>query len=173
MIDYFYGLDYDDRSKQPSSSDEKAAGSGRKVDMFGSYSLPLPIEEDEQPTQKPETSPSPSIINARVYAIADKYGIPGLKDLSRKKFRDCLVGDWDNDSFSNVIRFVYKSTPEQDRGLRKEVVAVAKRHIHKLRDRVEFKTTQREVPDFTLDLLDSIIDDLENTDMVEGWAGWT
>jgi hypothetical protein len=77
------------------------------------------------------------------------------------------VGDWDNDSFSNVIHFVFESTPAQDRGLRKEAVAVAKRHIDKPRGQDKFKTTQREVHDLTLDLLDLIVDDFVNMDVEE------
>jgi hypothetical protein len=62
-------------------------------------------------------------LNARVYAIADKYGTRGLKSLAQHKFEVRLHEiDLETDVFA-VINEVYSSTPDSDRGLRDLIVA--------------------------------------------------
>jgi hypothetical protein len=62
-------------------------------------------------------------LNARVYAIADKYGTGGLKSLAQHKFEVRLHEiDLETDVFA-VINEVYSSTPDSDRGLRDFIVA--------------------------------------------------
>jgi hypothetical protein len=62
-------------------------------------------------------------LNARVYAIADKYGVEGLKSLAQHKFEVRLHEiDLETDVFA-VINEVYSSTPNSDRRLRDLIVA--------------------------------------------------
>ena len=58
--------------------------------------------------------------HAKVFAIADKYGVAGLKALAQKKFENA----WDSstrDDVASAIRAVYKTTPDSIKDLREIV----------------------------------------------------
>ncbi|KAI9810218.1 MAG: hypothetical protein M1826_003694, partial [Phylliscum demangeonii] len=142
MINYLYKLDYSDECEpqSPSSGDEEAAG--------------------DQGTSSTNPAESSALaVNASMYAFADKYQIPGLKVLSKQKFCRTVPVEWNNESFSHVVRVVYEDTMQKDRGLRDLVARVAKDNIQALRGRGEFKSVLSEVHDFTLDLLNLSVDD--------------
>ena len=79
----------------------------------------------------------PLLINARMYALADKYAIIALKHHAKQKFQDSpqypksgLDGNYpqfDSKAFEplmDTIPVVYTSTPNSDRGLRDLVMEV-------------------------------------------------
>lgn len=59
--------------------------------------------------------------NVRVYAVAAKYHLPGLKDLAKARVlaltkpKSTYTGTSD---FGDVVRFAFESTPDTDNGLR-------------------------------------------------------
>ncbi|KAI9809482.1 MAG: hypothetical protein M1826_003896, partial [Phylliscum demangeonii] len=143
MIDFLYKLDYSDEGEPPNPSSEYEDGA---------------VIRESPPTDLLECSAL--TVHARMYAIADKYQIPGLKDLSKRKFSTTVTDKWNNESFSHAVRVVYNSTPQNDRGLRDVVARIGREHIHALRDRGEFKCVLREVNDFTLNVLNLAVNDL-------------
>ena len=56
--------------------------------------------------------------NARMYAMADKYDIPFLKDLSKSMFTAQLYGPLTVPQFLDAVQTIYTSTLSSDRGLR-------------------------------------------------------
>ena len=60
------------------------------------------------------------IFDAKMYAIADKYGIPHLKSKAKQAFEHMmdLYLTFDYKRLVEVIIVVYETTPECDRGLR-------------------------------------------------------
>jgi len=70
------------------------------------------------------------VTHARVYAVADKYGIPGLKALAQKKFETQTAARWDDYDFLDAMEEVYTTTAESDRGLRNVVVQAFRAHPH-------------------------------------------
>ena len=59
-----------------------------------------------------------SVAHARVYAIADKYGVGLLKDLAKARFELAMRDTADIPSLVAATEVVYASTPSSDRGLR-------------------------------------------------------
>lgn len=57
-------------------------------------------------------------MNARMYEIAERYGVIGLKDLAKYRFGVSCDLYWDNDAFAYAIDYVYSSTIDTDQGLR-------------------------------------------------------
>lgn len=100
---------------------------------------------------------SPALVNAWMYAVGEKYGVWGLKTLSKKKFKGSVDSSWKDENFLLVVCQVYKSTLEEDQGLRQMVVEVIYRNIQVLRDRGDFGTVLREVYAFTFNLLFKVI----------------
>lgn len=65
-----------------------------------------------------------SSIHARVYALAEKYGIPGLKTLALEYFKSSARFQWDTDEFMRAIEVAYMGTPDPEGLLRNAVVTV-------------------------------------------------
>lgn len=105
------------------------------------YFYVLDYSEGPEPSEEPEPSTiasaitpftSPIDVNARMYAMADKFGIKGLKSVAAKKFgtalSDLVLPDtkWvlipkayneRIDKLIEVVKVVYDSTPETDHEL--------------------------------------------------------
>lgn len=69
------------------------------------------------------------------------------------KLQTDLTESWDNENFPDIIRSVYISTSENDRGLRDLVASNAAKHIHSLTDREDFKSVIGELHELTVDVL--------------------
>ena len=88
---------------------------------------------------------APLIAHARMYAIADKYSVPLLKDLAKERFATCLknieskgIQSLDIPTFANAIEIIYTTTLESDRGLRDAIIPIM----------IEFKTQLRASDEF-------------------------
>ena len=66
--------------------------------------------------------------NALVYALADKYDIPELKELAKRKFQALASSKWPHDDFHAVTETVFSTTPDQDMGLRQIILDVCGEH---------------------------------------------
>ncbi|KAF2716374.1 hypothetical protein K431DRAFT_323846 [Polychaeton citri CBS 116435] len=75
-----------------------------------------------------EDEESHLLLHTRVYALAEKYDIPSLKQLSRRKFEIALACYWDSPDFADTIDEVYNSTVDSDRGLRDIVLQAFRTH---------------------------------------------
>ena len=83
----------------------------------------------------------PSLVaHARVYAIADKYGVELLKDLTKERFAMAITEARviDIPSFITAIEVVYTSTLGSDRGLRDCPLPKLKEFKQQLRGSDEF-----------------------------------
>ena len=99
-----------------------------------------------------ESTDDPLVINARVYALAEKYQIKGLKDVAKGKFITELEMDWTDKDFFTAIKIVYTTTPSFDRGLRDAVNAVVYNNRNYLQYRLSFMELVREHGDFAVDV---------------------
>ncbi|KAM0082320.1 hypothetical protein ACKRZS_005479 [Fusarium odoratissimum] len=71
---------------------------------------------------------------AKVYALGEKYGIPGLKAIALGKFEILAKGHFQTDGFRLAVQEVYASTIDHDRGLRDVVVCTIEENIGLLND---------------------------------------
>ena len=99
MLTYLYTLDYDDGDGFPAV----ARNESRNTDV----------------------SHSKTMNNIHVYALADKYNIPGLKELAKIKFQTCMTRKVKITRFAEIIDSVFSSTPETDPGLRDIIISKA------------------------------------------------
>jgi hypothetical protein len=140
MLKYFYELDYESTEVDagPSESgpvkvsDERAVRRRKSISSrlyTSSGLLPCGHENDRDCEEFcvnyriNSTSTSPGngeqlITHAKMYAIADKYQIAGLKALVTEKFRSACEHHWDKQAFSAAAHIVYESTLGVDKGLR-------------------------------------------------------
>lgn len=105
-----------------------------------------------------------STINARMYAIADKYGILDLKNLAKRRFEDNFKPLHARATLSNIsktvratlpdlLRVVYTTTPDSDQGLRDILVQVLEPHLDELMAIPEFVVAAKEAGYFAHDVL--------------------
>jgi speckle-type POZ protein len=99
----------------------------------------------------------PTVFNAKVYGIADKYDVTTLKLQAKEKFEKAAETCWRMDDFPHAITEVYSSTPATDRGLRDVVTRVVRRHIDVFLEKQEFNNVLEETVGFAADVTRFIV----------------
>ena len=115
MLTYLYTLNYDDGDIIQAVTVPVSLST---VGVFADSSSE-PEEVDDE-----TISHHKRMNNVRVYALAEKYGIPALKELAKTKFEDYEAS---SNSVHNreVINAVFDSTPDTDLGLRNIVIQMS------------------------------------------------
>ncbi|CBY02090.1 hypothetical protein IAQ61_006678 [Plenodomus lingam] len=110
-------------------------------------------DDTESVGSEPESEIESShlITHAKVYAIAEKYGITGLKALSRQKFADQIDLHMSSPDFAEACQEAYESTYHTDRGLR-DVIIQAFRSNPDLSLRPDVGMAVRETPGLAWEL---------------------
>lgn len=166
MVEYFYHFDYlrDTESlPHPAASLQLAARTAR--DSFATAAtqtakrehvrvrLPPPAVQSQQHEHGQDPSQGYIIEHAKVFAIAVKYQIHGLRGLAASKFKDAATAYWKHDDFVEAIYIVYSSTAEEDTQLRDIVAEVLHQHFEDLEDSPEFEAAFCNIPRLAYTLL--------------------
>ncbi len=106
MISYFYKDDYEDGNTE--NLDINTYGISKKIVLARHRYM---------------------LNDISVYAIADKYCIPNLKELAISKFRSLAYSVWPHYDFPAIVISAYDSTPDNDEELRDTVATICARHI--------------------------------------------
>jgi len=91
------------------------------------------------------------VMHAKMYAVAEKYGINGLKTLAQLKFETLVAEHWNSYDFLDSVAEIYTSTVDTDRGLRNVVIHIFRSHPE-LAHNTEAQAVVKSVPDFAFDL---------------------
>ncbi|KAF2868100.1 hypothetical protein BDV95DRAFT_157794 [Massariosphaeria phaeospora] len=91
------------------------------------------------------------VTHAKVYAIAEKYGISGLKSLARKKFAHQLELHLDSAEFPEACQEAYETTIDTDRGLRDILIQTFRAH-RDLTLRKDVELAVRDTPGLAFEL---------------------
>lgn len=92
------------------------------------------------------------LTHSKVYEVAEKYMVKGLKAKAILKFRDACRVFWNSPSFAEAARHVYSSTPDSDTGLRETVKKCISLHPE-LHDKPEIIDFLLEYSECAVDLL--------------------
>jgi len=92
------------------------------MDTFVDYERMDMQDSLSVPDQTPNLFQAQLVVHAKVYAIAEQYGIQRLKSLAKKKFAAQVAYHRNSDEFAESLREVYETTIETDRGLRDIVI---------------------------------------------------
>ncbi|KAK8208940.1 hypothetical protein M8818_003903 [Zalaria obscura] len=114
------------------------------------YFYHLDYLETERPTV---ISQSHLIVHTKMYALGEKYGIPGLKALALVRFEESANIHWRGAEFAEAIPVIYTSTIEQDRGLRDAVVRKTISERTSLLRKVEIETVMKDINQFAYDIV--------------------
>lgn len=85
-------------------------------------------ESEEIVEEEEESAESHLVLHTKVYALAEKYDVPSLKQLAKSKFEMAMACYYDSPEFAEAIEEVYCSTIDSDRGLRDIVLEAFKSH---------------------------------------------
>lgn len=133
MLQYLYTLDYPEDDVPFVRADHAA--------MDGSLSPPLLHNTSTITEHKTDSittlglfegasSHDPKMMNnAIAYATAEKYDIPELKELAKRKFQTLASSKWPHNNFYAVTEAVFSTTPDEDMGLRQIVIDICGKHF--------------------------------------------
>ncbi|KAI9801049.1 MAG: hypothetical protein M1826_005201 [Phylliscum demangeonii] len=91
--------------------------------------------------------------NVLVYAVADKYHIPLLKDLAQVKFTARARHVWPPAGLPGILRLVYETTPDNDQGLRMVVAELCTQHLPELISAKDFGDSLLALCPLSVDML--------------------
>jgi len=112
------------------------------VDAFDTMSIP---------EQEPDYAHASLMDHAKVYAIAEQYGILGLKGLAKKKFAAQVEHHHGSSEFAECLQEIYQTTPHTDRGLRDIILSAFRKHPELIR-RQDIENSVRLTADLAWDL---------------------
>ena len=93
------------------------------------------------------------VFSTRMYALADKYIVPSLKESAKAHFSkyvdDVVIYKLDffvhlKEGFLMTLRIIYRSTPSSDRGLRDALVPFVKEYQPVLQEDQDFLALMRD-----------------------------
>lgn len=122
-------------------SEDKSANDGTDIDV------------------SPETRVS-ALVHAQMYAVGEKYIAPGLKRFAASQFVE-TVQHLNNAHLALVTEYVYKSTYDQDRGLRDIVLQLVTTKIVSLMQDADFCSIAINIPRFGFEFLVSTVRKVE------------
>ncbi|USP74896.1 glycoside hydrolase family 16 protein [Curvularia clavata] len=97
------------------------------------YGYKFPHTCSENCSDNENLSADEILVHAKMYEMADKYNIVGLKGLSRSKFRTGCSLHWNEDSFPVAANHAFSTTIEEDKGLRDVVSDTIATHMELIR----------------------------------------
>lgn len=111
------------------------------------YHLEYDLPDSEDSSEK-----AGLVFHAKMYSLADKYNIRGMKAFAQDHFRIRAQGNCRAKEFPAAIRIVYKTTVDEDRGLRDVVVDIISMNMDLL-DRLDIKVAVRATANLAFELL--------------------
>lgn len=98
--------------------------------------------------------------HARIYTLAEKLGLPALKNLAHGKIHKIKGTPAAELAYA---RYVYTHTPAEDTAIRRPVASHWANQAHVLRHEVgkDFRKLCIEVPEFNFDVMSIILDRME------------
>ncbi|WPH05109.1 Hypothetical protein R9X50_00801000 [Acrodontium crateriforme] len=85
-------------------------------------------EYDSYSSEDDQVEDAHILLHTRVYALAEKYDIPSLKEVAKTKFETAMACFFDSPELADAIEEVYCTTIDSDRGLRDIVMEAFKAH---------------------------------------------
>ncbi|KAL5120812.1 hypothetical protein ACEQ8H_001293 [Pleosporales sp. CAS-2024a] len=99
-----------------------ALGKGEHREILQDWIQAYWFEDEAEPKGRTPTGSEDLIIHAKLYALADKYFIKGLKEEVCAKFRECMDASFGSRQFYEAVEIVFTTIPETDSYLRNLLV---------------------------------------------------
>lgn len=96
--------------------------------------------------------PASMEVNTMVYIIADKYDVPGLKDLAVQKNQKSIAINWQSDYFCSSLKLLYENTVSSDMDLKRVFLTLARSRRSSLVYEPQFAVLLEETGEIGFDL---------------------
>lgn len=156
MVEYFYHFDYLRDLSQVQSNETEGARPSKKSKTglktraeTTSVARPTSGNSNSQPLAERVFM----IEHAKVFAMAVKYQVDGLKSLALAKFISSVTSHWNHEDFAHTIFVAFNSTAEDVTQLRDVVNNVLHEHFDELQNKAEIETVVCRLPRLTYGLL--------------------
>lgn len=119
----------------------------------------MDYDDDIPEMTEQEAGPRLSLLqlHARMFALGDRYDIPGLREVAVKKYSSRCAVFWDPLELIGSVCDVYRRTPASIRQLRNAACILMRKNLPKMLDdeaaMTVYEMVLSEVPEFTRDLL--------------------
>ena len=121
------------------------------------YSMSYDDDIPEVTERETESLISLLQLHARMFALGDRYDIPGLRDVAVKKYSSRCAVSWKPLEFVESICDIYERTPSSLRHLRNAACIRMRKNLPNMLDDEAvanaYENVLDQVPDFTKDLL--------------------
>ena len=107
---------------------------------------------DATDSAPPQVPPINLAVHARVFSLAEMYGVADLKDVALQKFRDDASTRWEAGDFFLAAEIAYVETANEVRELRTAVLEVFLDHLPLLESQA-CKDVFSRLPDLSYDML--------------------
>ena len=98
------------------------------------------------------------LVDARLYALGDKYGVNSMNKAIIISFRSLLEKYWNTSEFAQAAAIVHSTTPETNRGLRDEIKRVTWSYQKTLLKREDLQTVIQELQGYSSDIAQAAIE---------------
>ena len=165
MVEFFYHFDYLPNTEPPSpelsDSENQLAwtrsafgAAAKRAVLRSKVRADPPVEEPATESFSPATASASAtsqqrvylIEHAKVFAMALKYQVEGLRLLAAAKFKKSARAYWNHDDFAQAISVVHSSTPSHVTRLRDIVGDVIYEHLDALRHKPQIDALVRGIP---------------------------
>ena len=120
-------------------------------DFFDEEDFLVSDFETDDEIREGERAQQRMLNNVHVYALAEKYYLPELKELAVEKFRrDACKCPLEGLAF--IAHEAYASTPNSDRGLRDIVIQMCETHLDQIMEDKNLEAFMRDNADFASDM---------------------
>ena len=161
MLSYLYTLDYSEAEVHRLPAEQVATDNSLPPRLQHETSTATGEETDSDTALGSCESATPHdprmMNNVLVYAIADKYDIPELKDLAKCKFDYLARSKWPHDDFHAVTEAVFSTTSDGDMGLRQIVLDICGQHFQDILEDEESRAAFLDNKAITTTVLDAAV----------------
>lgn len=124
------------------------------IQFFYHFAYEIPTNDVESSEDSTSSNAQAEIItHAKMFAVAIKYHIDGLRIFSRRAFRTALHTEWSSDGFAEAITIVFTSTPKDATDLRDMVLDKIHDQFPTLKDKPEVEQAINSTPGLAFAML--------------------
>lgn len=164
MVHYLYHFDYSpnalERVRQATKHTDIIASDASEhsraiVKFLMTGNSTVPVDPGPTATSEPAAQENYIVEHAKVFAVAVKHQVDGLRQLAKSKFIDetTKYDAWSHDNFAQAVSIVYNSTFDTVTELRDVVKELLHAHFEELERKPDIEAVVTSIPQLSYALL--------------------
>ena len=96
------------------------------------------------------------LLHAKVYGLAEKYDVIGLREMSRLHYSASLADHWNTDQLGSTMRMIHFNVDYDDVGLKQVTADLVAAKLGELITKPSFVEALEEIPDFSVRVMETL-----------------